>query len=170
MILAEKQSEVNGGCFLESESKEDSNKNRRLRSMTLQDGYSKSEIDLKLDKIESNMHHGFENVKLRFQHLETEIDRRFQQVDERFKQVDERFEKVDERFNQMENRFNQFQEQMTTMIGQLDQSWDIKLENYFYKQEVERRKERRIFLRWLIGFGLMLLISVLSNFISFYFK
>ncbi|MBG9367653.1 hypothetical protein [Streptococcus sp. NLN64] len=172
--------------------------------MTLQDGYSKSEVDLKLDKIESDMHHGFENVKLRFQHLEEEIDRRFEQVDKRFEQVDKRFEQVDKRFeqvdkrfeqidrrfeqiedhlikidnrfiqidgrfNHLEKRFEQFQEQTLTVIGQLDQSWDLKLENYFYKYDEKRRKDQKVFIRWLIGFGFMFLISVLSNIISTHF-
>lgn len=197
MTNAEKIPDVNTVNFQEIENDVHPNKKRRLRSMTLQDGYSKSEVDLKLDKIESDMHHGFENVKLRFQHLEEEIDRRFEQVDKRFEQVDKRFEQVDKRFeqidrrfeqiedhlikidnrfiqvdgrfNHLEKRFDQFQEQTLTLIGQLDQSWDLKLENYFYKYDERRRKDQKVFMRWLIGFGFMFLISVLSNIISTHF-
>ncbi|MBJ6745434.1 hypothetical protein JEQ21_02965 [Streptococcus sp. 121] len=170
MTNAEKIPDVNTDNFQEIENDVHPNKKRRLWSMTLQDGYSKSEVDLKLDKIESDMHHGFESVNIRFQHLGTEIDRRFEQVDRRFEQVDRRFEQIDERFNKMEQRFDQFQNQIVTMIEQLDQRWEVKLENYFYKQDAERRKEQRIFFRWLIGFGFMLMVTVLANFISLLFK
>lgn len=183
MTNAEKTPDVNTDNFQEIENDVHPNKKRRLWSMTLQDGYSKSEVDLKLDKIESDMHHGFENVKLRFQHLEEEIDRRFEQVDKRFEQVDKRFEQIEDhlikidnrfiqidgRFNHLEKRFDQFQEQTLTVIGQLDQSWDLKLENYFYKYDEKRRKDQKVFIRWLIGFGFMFLISVLSNIISTHF-
>lgn len=181
MTNAEKIPDVNTDNFQEIENDVHPNKKRRLWSMTLQDGYSKSEVDLKLDKIESDMHHGFENVNLCFQHLETEIDRRFEQVDKRFQHleedIDRRFDQVDKRFKYLEEdidrHFEQVDErfdQIVTLIGQLDRSWQLKLENYFYKQDAERRKEQRIFFRWLIGFGLMLMVTVLSNFISLFFK
>jgi hypothetical protein len=49
-----------------------------------QDTYSKSEIDLKLDKINSDTQHSFEKIDLKFDQLKQEMRSSFEKIDLKF--------------------------------------------------------------------------------------
>lgn len=55
----------------------------REERMMPHDTYSKSEIDLKLDKINSDTQHGFEKMDLKFDSLEKRMDLRFENFEKR---------------------------------------------------------------------------------------
>lgn len=59
-----------------------------------QETYSKAEIDLKLDKISSDIDHGFDKVDLKFEKLEQKIDSGFKQVDLKFDNFERRIENM----------------------------------------------------------------------------
>ena len=51
------------------------------KNIMLEDTYSKSEIDLKLDKINSDTQHGFEKNDLKFDQLKKEMQSSFEKID-----------------------------------------------------------------------------------------
>ena len=57
-----------------------------------QDTYSKSEIDLKLDKINSDTQHGFEKIDLKIDQLKQEMRSGFEKVDLKFDNFEKRVE------------------------------------------------------------------------------
>lgn len=57
-----------------------------------QDTYSKSEIDLKLDKINSDTRHGFEKIDLKFDQLKQEMRSGFEKIDLKFDNFEKRVE------------------------------------------------------------------------------
>lgn len=57
-----------------------------------QDTYSKSEIDLKLDKINSDTQHGFEKIDLKIDQLKQEMRSGFEKVDLKFDNFEKRLE------------------------------------------------------------------------------
>lgn len=57
-----------------------------------QDTYSKSEIDLKLDKINSENQHGFEKIDLKIDQLKQEMRSGFEKVDLKFDNFEKRVE------------------------------------------------------------------------------
>lgn len=57
-----------------------------------QDTYSKSEIDLKLDKINSDTQHGFEKIDLKFDQFKQEIRGGFEKIDLKFDNLEKRME------------------------------------------------------------------------------
>lgn len=91
-----------------------------------QDTYNKSEIDLKFDKISSDVQHGFDKVDLKFEKLE-------QKMSDGFKQIDLKFEQVDLKFDNFERR----------------------IENLLLTQENKRldeqAKNKKEFMYWAIG-------------------
>ncbi|MTB64119.1 hypothetical protein GGG87_03765 [Streptococcus sp. zg-86] len=66
-----------------------------------QETYSKSEIDLKLEKVSSDVQHGFEKVDLKFEQLSQKMDDGFKQVDLKFAQVDLKFDNFERRIENM---------------------------------------------------------------------
>lgn len=63
-------------------------------SIMSQETYTKSEIDLKFDKISSDMQHGFDKVDLKFEHLEQRMTEGFKQVDLKFDNFERRIENL----------------------------------------------------------------------------
>nr|CAJ1872975.1 hypothetical protein AUSP0061_00006 [uncultured phage] len=61
-------------------------------NIVLQDTYSKSEIDLKLDKINSDTQHGFEKNDLKFDQFKQEIRGGFEKIDLKFDNLEKRME------------------------------------------------------------------------------
>ncbi|WP_242258159.1 hypothetical protein [Streptococcus thoraltensis] len=59
-----------------------------------QDSYSKSEIDLKFEKISSDVQHGFDKVDLKFEKLEQKMSDGFKQVDLKFDNFERRIENL----------------------------------------------------------------------------
>ena len=57
-----------------------------------QNTYSKSEIDLKLDKINSDTQHGFEKIDLKFDQLKQEMQSGFEKIDLKFDNFEKRVE------------------------------------------------------------------------------
>lgn len=57
-----------------------------------QDTYSKKEIDLKLDKINSDTQHGFEKTDLKFDQLRREMQDGFEKIDLKFDNFEKRVE------------------------------------------------------------------------------
>lgn len=56
--------------------------------------YTKEEIDLKLDKISSDVQHGFDKVDLKFENLEQQMTDSFKQVDLKFDNFERRIENL----------------------------------------------------------------------------
>lgn len=63
-------------------------------SMMPHDTYSKSEIDLKLDKINSDTQHGFEKMDLKFDQLRQEMQNGFEKIDLKFDNFEKRIENM----------------------------------------------------------------------------
>lgn len=63
-------------------------------SIMPQDTYTKSEIDLKFDKISTDIHHGFEKVDLKFENIQQRMDDGFKQVDLKFDNFERRIENM----------------------------------------------------------------------------
>ncbi|AXJ12464.1 hypothetical protein [Streptococcus pluranimalium] len=59
-----------------------------------QDTYSKSEIDLKFEKISSDVQYGFDKVDLKFEKLEQKMSDGFKQVDLKFDNFERRIENL----------------------------------------------------------------------------
>ena len=102
-----------------------------------QDTYSKSEIDLKLDKINSDTQHGFEKIDLK-------IDQLKQEMRSGFEKIDLKFEKVDLKFDNFEKR-------VETML--------LTQEN---KRLEEQAKSKKEFMYWFIGLLVSTLLGILA--------
>ncbi|NQK21483.1 hypothetical protein HO515_09795 [Streptococcus suis] len=59
-----------------------------------QETYTKSEIDLKFDKISTDIHHGFEKVDLKFENIQQRMDDGFKQVNLKFDNFERRIENM----------------------------------------------------------------------------
>ncbi|CQR24356.1 hypothetical protein BN1356_00711 [Streptococcus varani] len=59
-----------------------------------QDTYSKSEIDLKFDKISSDIQHGFDKVDLEFNKVDLKFDKLEQQINLKFDSFERRIENL----------------------------------------------------------------------------
>jgi hypothetical protein len=66
-------------------------KTQEERSME-REMYTKTEIDLKLDKINSDTQHGFEKIDLKFDQLKQEMRSGFEKVDLKFDNFEKRIE------------------------------------------------------------------------------
>lgn len=62
------------------------------KNIMSEDTYSKSEIDLKLDKINSDTQHGFEKIDLKIDQLKQEMRSGFEKVDLKFDNFEKRVE------------------------------------------------------------------------------
>ena len=109
-----------------------------------QDTYSKSEIDLKLDKINSDTQHGFEKIDLKIDQLRQEMRSGFEKIDLKFEQVDLKFEQVDLKFDNFEKRIE------TMFLTQ---------EN---KRLEEQAKSKKEFMYWFIGLLVSTLLGILA--------
>ncbi|WP_257960167.1 hypothetical protein [Streptococcus mitis] len=109
-----------------------------------QDTYSKSEIDLKLDKINSDTQHGFEKIDLKIDQLKQEMRSGFEKIDLKFEQVDLKFEQVDLKFDNFEKRIE------TMFLTQ---------EN---KRLEEQAKSKKEFMYWFIGLLVSTLLGILA--------
>lgn len=63
-------------------------------SIMPQETYTKSEIDLKFDKISTDIHHGFEKVDLKFENIQQRMDDGFKQVNLKFDNFERRIENM----------------------------------------------------------------------------
>ncbi|MFZ7175817.1 hypothetical protein [Streptococcus hyovaginalis] len=100
--------------------------NKTEETIMPQDTYSKSEIDLKFDKISSDVQHGFDKVDLKFDKLE-------QKMSDGFKQIDLKFEQVDLKFDNFERRIENL------LVTQENKRLD------------EQAKNKKEFMYWAIG-------------------
>ena len=69
-------------------------RNKQEEAIMSQETYSKSEIDLKFDKISSDVQHGFDKVDLKFEKLEQRMADSFKQVDLKFDNFERRVENL----------------------------------------------------------------------------
>lgn len=102
-----------------------------------QDTYSKSEIDLKLDKINSDTQHGFEKIDLKIDQLRQEMRSGFEKIDLKFEQVD--------------LKFDNFEKRVETMF--------LTQEN---KRLEEQAKSKKEFMYWFIGLLVSTLLGILA--------
>ncbi|HEU4257163.1 TPA: hypothetical protein VVL98_001882 [Streptococcus pneumoniae] len=102
-----------------------------------QDTYSKSEIDLKLDKINSDSQHGFEKIDLK--------------VDQLRQEMRSGFEKIDLKFEQVDLKFDNFEKRVETMF--------LTQEN---KRLEEQAKSKKEFMYWFIGLLVSTLLGILA--------
>ena len=102
-----------------------------------QDTYSKSEIDLKLDKINSDTKHGFEKIDLKIDQLKQEMRSGFEKIDLKFEQVD--------------LKFDNFEKRVETMF--------LTQEN---KRLEEQAKSKKEFMYWFIGLLVSTLLGILA--------
>ena len=102
-----------------------------------QDTYSKSEIDLKLDKINSDTQHGFEKIDLKIDQLKQEMRSGFEKIDLKFEQVD--------------LKFDNFEKRVETMF--------LTQEN---KRLEEQAKSKKEFMYWFIGLLVSTLLGILA--------
>lgn len=102
-----------------------------------QDTYSKSEIDLKLDKINSDTQHGFEKIDLKIDQLRQEMH--------------SGFEKIDLKFGQVDLKFDNFEKRVETML--------LTQEN---KRLEEQAKSKKEFMYWFIGLLVSTLLGILA--------
>lgn len=102
-----------------------------------QDTYSKSEIDLKLDKINSDTQHGFEKIDLKIDQLRQEMRSGFEKIDLKFEQVD--------------LKFDNFEKRIETMF--------LTQEN---KRLEEQAKSKKEFMYWFIGLLVSTLLGILA--------
>lgn len=102
-----------------------------------QDTYNKSEIDLKLDKINSDTQHGFEKIDLKIDQLRQEMRSGFEKIDLKFEQVD--------------LKFDNFEKRVETMF--------LTQEN---KRLEEQAKSKKEFMYWFIGLLVSTLLGILA--------
>ena len=86
-----------------------------------QETYSKEEIDLKFDKISSDVQNGFDKVNLKFDSLEQRMDDRFKQVDLKFDNFEHRIENMllTQEYKRLEDQAENKKEFMYWFIGLL---------------------------------------------------
>lgn len=86
-----------------------------------QETYSKEEIDLKFDKISSDVQHGFDKVNLKFDSLEQRMDDSFKQVDLKFDNFEHRIENMllTQEYKRLEDQAKNKKEFMYWFIGLL---------------------------------------------------
>ncbi|HFU4085596.1 TPA: hypothetical protein ACGO7S_000406 [Streptococcus suis] len=101
-------------------------------SIMSQETYTKSEIDLKFDKISTDIHHGFEKVDLKFENIQ-------QRMDDGFKQVDLKFDNFE---NKLENLFANLK---------------VDLANEKIESLEQARKDKRELILWSIGTAVAIL-------------
>lgn len=102
-----------------------------------QDTYTKTEIDSKLDKVSSDMQHGFEKVDLKFEHLEQRMANGFKQVDLKFENLEN---KMTEGFKQVDLKFDNFERRIENLL--------LTQENKRLEDQARNKKE---FMYWAIG-------------------
>ncbi|HFI2437410.1 TPA: hypothetical protein ACGOYD_000806 [Streptococcus suis] len=101
-------------------------------SIMPQETYTKSEIDLKFDKVSTDIHHGFEKVDLKFENIQ-------QRMDDGFKQVDLKFDNFE---NKLENLFANLK---------------VDLANEKIESLEQARKDKRELILWSIGTAIAIL-------------
>lgn len=86
-----------------------------------QETYSKEEINLKFDKISSDVQNGFDKVNLKFDSLEQRMDDRFKQVDLKFDNFEHRIENMllTQEYKRLEDQAKNKKEFMYWFIGLL---------------------------------------------------
>ncbi|MFH6636314.1 hypothetical protein QE557_06440 [Streptococcus suis] len=106
-------------------------------SIMPQETYTKSEIDLKFDKISTDIHHGFEKVDLKFDNIQQRMDDGFKQVDLKFENIQQR---MDDGFKQVDLKFDSFERRIENML--------LAQENRRLEEQAKNKKE---FMYWAIG-------------------
>lgn len=107
------------------------------KSIMPQETYTKSEIDLKFDKISTDIHHGFEKVDLKFENIQQRMDDGFKQVDFKFENIQQR---MDDGFKQVDLKFDNFERRIENML--------LAQENRRLEEQAKNKKE---FMYWAIG-------------------
>ena len=102
-----------------------------------QDTYSKSEIDLKLDKINSDTQHGFEKIDLKIDQLRQDMRSGFEKIDLKFEQVD--------------LKFDNFEKRVETMF--------LTQENKRLEEQAKNKKE---FMYWFVGLFVSTILGILA--------
>ncbi|MEG3243906.1 hypothetical protein [Streptococcus suis] len=118
-------------------------------SIMPQETYTKSEIDLKFEKLSTDIHHGFEKVDLKFENIQ-------QRMDDGFKQVDLKFEQVNQKLDYSINHI-------------LSETRNLLLEQQV-KEKAEREQERKATNRWLVGIAISLAGLIISIIVNFFLK
>lgn len=99
-------------------------------SIMPQETYTKSEIDLKFDKISTDIQHSSEKSDLKFDALAKQVDLKFENLQQR----------MDDSFKQVDLKFDNFERRIENML--LDQ------ENRRLEEQAKNKKE---FMYWAIG-------------------
>ncbi|HFI0933614.1 TPA: hypothetical protein ACGO1A_000923 [Streptococcus suis] len=118
-------------------------------SIMPQETYTKSEIDLKFEKLNSDVQHGFEKVDMIVDNLRQEMRGGFEKVDIKFDQVNQ---KLDYSINHI-----------------LSETRNLLLEQQV-KEKAEREQERKATNRWLIGIAISLAGLIISIIVNFFLK
>ncbi|MFI3079031.1 hypothetical protein [Streptococcus sp. 2021WUSS124] len=106
-------------------------------SIMPQETYTKSEIDLKFDKISTDIQHGFEKVDLKFENIQQKMDDSFKQVDLKFEQINQ---KMNDGFRQVDLKFDNFERRIENMLLAQEK-----------RQLEEQAKNKKEFMYWAIG-------------------
>lgn len=118
-------------------------------SIMPQETYTKSEIDLKFEKLNSDVQHGFEKVDMIVDNLRQEMRDGFEKVDIKFEQVNQ---KLDYSINHI------LSETRTLLLEQQ------------VKEKAEREQERKATNRWLVGIAISLAGLIISIIVNFFLK
>lgn len=122
--------------------------------------YSKNEIDLKLDKISSEIRNSSEKSDLKFEALMKESSIKFQamhqKIDNGFKQVDLKFEKLEQKID-------------FSIQHILSETKNMLIEQQL-KDKIDREKERKSTNRWLFGIAISLAGLIVSIIVNFFLR
>ena len=66
------------------------------------------QMNLRFEEMQRNMDKRFDAVDKRFEEMQQGMDKRFEAVDKRFESMDKRFESMDKRFDDMIRRMDRF--------------------------------------------------------------
>jgi flagellar capping protein FliD len=115
--------------------------------------YEQSILEIKNDIkiLTETMKQGFESIDKRFEL----IDKRFESIDKRFESIDKRFESIDKRFESIDKRFEDMYNYMNKRFEDVN--------NRF---EDMNKRFSMMFTFMNIGFGIIILITVLFKFIQ----
>ena len=103
--------------------------------------YTKTEIDLKLDKINSDVKHGFEKVDLKLDKINSDVKHGFEKVDLKFDQVR----------TEMRDGF---------------ENMGLRMEKMFSDFKLEQQKEKEENKKWLIALTIGSLLSIIGIVVS----
>ncbi|MFM0786315.1 hypothetical protein [Streptococcus suis] len=141
-LLKEYSSSQSSSDIIESEKQTE-------ESIMPQETYTKSEIDLKFEKLNSDVQHGFEKVDMIVDNLRQEMRDGFEKVDIKFDQVNQ---KLDYSINHI-----------------LSETRNLLLEQQV-KEKAEREQERKATNRWLVGIAISLAGLIISIIVNFFLK